>query len=167
MEWSQKLLCTNWMKMFDLFNVPINTFCRHIINQHWKLKRKLETNFPKIFSKGLGFCSKGKVKFNLKVDATSIFWPKRHVRFVALANIDKEHKWLEKLGVIGKTDYSPCTSPTIYLKKKNNKIRVCADYSTGLNFCAIKWGLDIFRVGFIGGLPANTSWWKVCLNTNE
>ena len=47
--------------------------------------------------------------------------------------IDKELEKQEILGIIEKTDYSPLAAPTIYIKKK--KIRICADYSTGLNDC--------------------------------
>ena len=59
---------------------------------------------------------------------------KRQVPFAVIVNIDKEIERLENLGVIEKTDYSPWASRTVYIEKKN-KIRVCADYSTGLNDC--------------------------------
>ena len=48
--------------------------------------------------------------------------------------IDKELQRLEKLGVIKNVDYSEWTLPTVYVKNKN-KIRVCTDFSTGLNEC--------------------------------
>ena len=60
-----------------------------------------------------------------------VFWPKRPVPYVSVEIIDKELGRLEKLGVIEKTDSSPWAAPTIHVKKK--KIRICADYSTGLN----------------------------------
>lgn len=49
--------------------------------------------------------------------------------------IDKKLQRLEEIGVIKKVDYSEWASPTVYVKKKNKKIRVCADFSTGLNEC--------------------------------
>ena len=144
----QNLFGTDWMETFDLFNVPINTFCNNVFSFSFvimfiyfrtstnieKLKRKLKANFPEIFSDGRGFCSKVKAKFALKENTTPIFWPKRQVPFAALANIEKELERLEKLGVIEKNDYSPWASPTGYVKKKSKK-RVCVDYSTGLNIC--------------------------------
>ena len=56
---------------------------------------------------------------------------------MALANIDKELERQEKFRVIKKkkkNDYSSWVNPTVYVKKKN-KIRLCVDYSIGLNDC--------------------------------
>ena len=64
-----------------------------------------------------------------------VFRSKKPVPYVLVEIIDKELGRLEKLGVIEKTDYSPCVAPVVYVKKNNNKIRICADYSTGLNDC--------------------------------
>ena len=74
MERSQNLFDTDWMKVFNLFNVPINTFCNvdGSSTNTKKLERELKTNFPeKNFLEG--FCSKVKTKFNLKEDTTPIF----------------------------------------------------------------------------------------------
>ena len=49
--------------------------------------------------------------------------------------IDKELQRLEKLGVIKNVDYTDWASPMVYIEKKNDEIRVCADFSTGLNEC--------------------------------
>lgn len=53
--------------------------------------------------------------------------------FLALDPINNELNRLEKVGVVSKIDYSEWASPTVYIKKRNNKIRVCADFSKGLN----------------------------------
>ena len=42
---------------------------------------------------------------------------------------------LKNLGVISRIEFSEWACPVVYVKKKNNKIRVCADFSTGLNDC--------------------------------
>ena len=65
----------------------------------------------------------------------SILRLKRKVPFAAKASISKELDCLEKIGVLTKMDYSDWTSPTVYVKKKDNKIRACADFSMGLNDC--------------------------------
>ena len=64
-----------------------------------------------------------------------VFRLKSPVPYALVEIIDKELGRLEKLGVIEKNDYSPWAAPTVYVKKTNNKIRICADYSTGLNEC--------------------------------
>ena len=120
------------MEEFDLFNVPINTFCNKIdgtttSSDELKKKKKI----PEIFS-GLGFCSKAKAKFEVKENVMPVFRTKRPVPYASVEIIDKKLGRLEKLGVIEKTDYSPWAAPTIYVKKK---IRICADYSTGLIDC--------------------------------
>ena len=58
----------------------------------------------------------------------SIFKPKRDMPFVILEPINKELKRLENLGVLSKVEYADWTSPTVYVKEKNHKIRACADF---------------------------------------
>ena len=64
-----------------------------------------------------------------------IFRSKLQVIFVAEASISKELDRLELIGVLTKTDYSKWASPTVYVKKKNDKIWAGADVSKGLNDC--------------------------------
>lgn len=49
--------------------------------------------------------------------------------------INEELERLEKNSIISKIDYSNWALPTEYIKKKNWKIRVCADFWTELNDC--------------------------------
>ena len=65
---AQNLFGTDWMEEFNLFNVPLNTFCNKIDGTTTsldKLKKELKIKFPEIFS-GLGFCSIVMVKFEIK-----------------------------------------------------------------------------------------------------
>ena len=57
----------------------------------------------------------------------------KSVPFAALDPINKELERLENLGVIFQVDYSAWASPTIYAKKKNKTIHICADFSAGFN----------------------------------
>ena len=83
-----------------------------------------------------------KAKFDLKEDATPIFQLKRQVPFTALVNIDKELERLEKLGGNRKkNDYSPYTQINYLISSAEG----------------IKLGSNIFKIGFVGGLHANTS----------
>ena len=96
------------MEEFDLFNVPINTFCNKIdgtTTSSDKLKKELKIKFPEIFSEGLGFCSKVKAKFEMKANVMPVFWSKRPVPYASAEIIDKELGRLEKLGVIEKKNW--------------------------------------------------------------
>ena len=138
MQNAQNLFETDWIKEFDLFNIPINTFCYKIdstTTSSDKLKKKLKIKFPKIFSEGLRFCSKVKAKFEVKENVILVFRPKRPVPYASDEIIDKELGRLEKLGVIEKNWLQPMGSSNCICKEKNNKIRICADYSTGHHDC--------------------------------
>lgn len=50
-----------------------------------------------------------------------------------LKQVNKRLDRLEKMGVVEKVDYSNWASPIVDIKEKNYKIRVCADFSMGLN----------------------------------
>ena len=127
----------DWIEEFDLFNVPINTFCNKIdgtTTSSDKLRKERKIKFPEIFSEGLRFCSKVKAKFEVKENVLPVFQLKRAVPYVSIEIIGKELERLEKLGVIEKPDYSPWAALVVSIKK-NTKIRICTDYSTGLNDC--------------------------------
>ena len=49
----QNLFGMDWMEEFDLFNIPINTFCNKIdgtMTSSDKLKKRTKIKFPEIFS---------------------------------------------------------------------------------------------------------------------
>ena len=85
------------------------------------------------FSGGIRKCSKLKAKLKVKDGAQPIFKKKRSVSFAALEKINKELDRLEQAGIKSKTDFSEWAAPMVHVKKKSNQIRICADFSTGLN----------------------------------
>ena len=97
--------------------------------------KDLKIKFPQVFPEGLGICKKTEAKFEVKENAKPIFKRKRNVSFGALEQIDKELERLENLTVISRIEFSEWACPMVYVNKKNNKIRMCADFSTGLNNC--------------------------------
>ncbi len=50
---------------------------------------------------------------------------------VPFAVLDEDLDRLEKAGILSKTDFNEWAAPTVYVRKKSNQIRVCADFSTG------------------------------------
>ena len=100
--------------------------------------------FPEIFSEGLRFFSKVKEKFEVKENVMPVFRSIRPVPYASVGIIDNKLGRLEKLGIIEKTDktlfyysqfFKSFVAPTVYVKKKINKIRIIADYSTEFNDC--------------------------------
>ena len=114
------------MERFKRWNQPINNFCNKIENpttEAQELKDELKERFPEVFSVG----------FELKENALPIFKKKRNVQFAAVEKIDEELDRLEKAGILSKVISSEWDAPTIYVRKKSNQIRICADFSTCLN----------------------------------
>ena len=69
----------------------------------------------------------------MKDDAQPVFKKKRNVPFAALEQINKELDRLEQAGILWKTDFREWAAPTVHVKEKSNQIRICANFSTGLN----------------------------------
>eukprot|EP00106_Octopus_bimaculoides_P001362 XP_014768804.1 PREDICTED: uncharacterized protein K02A2.6-like [Octopus bimaculoides] len=90
-----------------------------------------------IFYEELGFCTKANAKIAVKQGATPVLKPKPNVLFAAIEQVNKELERLESLGIIEKTDHSDWAASTAYVKMKSNKLRVCADFSRGLDDCLI------------------------------
>lgn len=135
------LFGVDWIVLFNLWEKPINSFCNVLTaekaNQREDFLKDLKTEFPNVFAEGLGLCIKTEAKFELKKNATPVFKPKRNVPFSAMDAIEKELDRLQQLEVIEKVNHTDWASPTVYVKKKNNRIRVCGDFSTGLNDCLL------------------------------
>ena len=85
---------------------------------------RLKKEFPRVFSEGPILCTKTEVKFELKENVKPVFRTLRKVLFSALDSINEELERLEKIGIISKVDCSDWVSPTVYIKRKNRKIRV-------------------------------------------
>ncbi|XP_062553982.1 LOW QUALITY PROTEIN: uncharacterized protein K02A2.6-like [Armigeres subalbatus] len=90
-------------------------------------------NLQPVFKNGLGHCKMMKVRLYLKPDAKPVFRPKRPVPFTFMEKIDAELNRLQSLGIITPVDFSQWSAPIVVVKKPPGKVRICADYSTGLN----------------------------------
>ena len=114
---------TDWTKLFNLWGLPISSFCMNEIYlpstnmMDEKILRDLENKFPDVFWEGLGKCSKIKVTFELYDNAVSLFKPKHSIPFAALGSI-KEMDKLENLGVISPVDFSEWSALRSTWKRK-------------------------------------------------
>ncbi|XP_055689215.1 uncharacterized protein K02A2.6-like [Lutzomyia longipalpis] len=121
---------------FGLWSEPPSAYCNAVrkeIDTSAAVK-ELQTTFPKVFSaKEIGMCSKAQATIHLKPDALPVFRPKRPVPFHVLPTIDEELQRLQASGIISPVEFSAWAAPIVVAKKSNGSIRICGDYSTGLN----------------------------------
>ncbi|XP_055526910.1 uncharacterized protein K02A2.6-like [Wyeomyia smithii] len=124
----------DWIELFELWSHPLSAICNHV--RSISIQPPIEqykAAFPNVFKETLGLCKKTRVKLFLKQDARPVFKPKRPVPFTSVVKVDAEIDRLERLGIITPVNFSQWAAPIVTVKKPNGKVRICADYSTGLN----------------------------------
>ncbi|KAK6733039.1 hypothetical protein RB195_017044 [Necator americanus] len=97
------------------------------------LTTHLRKNFPAVFAPGLGCCTKSKAKLAPKPDSKPVFLKYRPVPYIARLRISTEIDRLLSIHVLEPVDHSEWAAPIVVVQEKNGSIRLCADYSTGLN----------------------------------
>ncbi|XP_055589596.1 uncharacterized protein K02A2.6-like [Uranotaenia lowii] len=127
------ILGLDLIEKFCLDSVPMVNFCYQISEKVDPITIRLKRKYPKVFSTDLGKCTKTVVKLDLKPDRRPVFRPKRPVAYSMYLAVDEELDRLEHLGIITPTDYSEWAAPIVVVRKANGNIRLCGDYSTGLN----------------------------------
>ncbi|EYB94088.1 hypothetical protein Y032_0175g486 [Ancylostoma ceylanicum] len=104
-----------------------------IENARDDIVNRLKTRFADVFSPGLGRCTKTKARLFLKPGARPVYRQKRPVPFASQAAVNAEIDRLVSEGVLGPVDHSNWAAPIVVVRKSNGTIRICADFSTGLN----------------------------------
>lgn len=137
------LLGIDWINLFGLWSVPLNAVCNALTLQkdlptnsttnHASIAAELRDAYPEVFEKSLGLCTQTKATLHIKPNSKAVFRPKRPVPYASLHLVDEELARLEKNGVISRVNYSSWATPMVAIKKSNGTIRICGDYSTGLN----------------------------------
>ncbi|XP_055614909.1 uncharacterized protein K02A2.6-like [Toxorhynchites rutilus septentrionalis] len=95
--------------------------------------QKLQAKFPEVFQPTLGCCTKAKVTLYPKPDARPVYCPKRPVAYAALPKVDAELQRLQNNGIISPVQFSDWAAPIVVARKSDVSVRICGDYSTGLN----------------------------------
>nr|XP_049467006.1 uncharacterized protein K02A2.6-like [Anopheles coluzzii] len=126
------LLGADLMDIFGLWDVPLSSICQRIANAVTDAE-KLKEAYPALFADGLGKCMKTQVQLVLKEGAIPVFRPKRPVAYSMLQAVDDELQRLEREGIVTPVEYSEWALPIVVVCKANGSIRICGDYSTGLN----------------------------------
>ncbi|CAH8499886.1 unnamed protein product [Dicrocoelium dendriticum] len=132
------LLGLDWIERFNLLDIPLNYVCASVrLHGPQSLEtiaiERLKQKYRTVFSEGLGKCTKVLASLSLKPNAVPIFRPKRPVPYAVIPVVDQELDRLERTGVIHAVNYSSWAAPIVVVKKPNGQIRLCADFSTGLN----------------------------------
>ncbi|XP_065085346.1 uncharacterized protein K02A2.6-like [Ochlerotatus camptorhynchus] len=127
------ILGLDLVEAFQLDSVPMNVFCRQVNNSSSSNVERLKATYPQVFSTSLGRCTKATVKLDLKPGQRPAFRPKRPVAYAMYQIVDDELDRLERLQIITPIDYSEWAAPIVVVRKSNGSIRICGDYSTGLN----------------------------------
>ncbi|XP_065076057.1 uncharacterized protein K02A2.6-like [Ochlerotatus camptorhynchus] len=75
----------------------------------------------------------GQMHYVRDCPSLQVFCSKRPVPFNTIPLVDAELTRLQSLGIITPFDFSEWAAPIVAVRKPNGKVRICADYSTGLN----------------------------------
>ncbi|XP_062714269.1 uncharacterized protein K02A2.6-like [Aedes albopictus] len=131
------LMGIEWIDLFNFWSIPFDSICNQIVMpskreidreiQQLKLKHK------EVFNETLGLCNRTKVQLHLKPGSKPVFCPKRPVPFHSVPLVDAELNRLQSLGIITPVDFSEWAVPIVAVKKPDGRVRICVDYSTGLN----------------------------------
>ena len=138
---TENLFGSDWFLKSNHWDQPINMFCQKvecITAEAEKIKKEQKGSFPEVFSACPGKCTKITAKFELKENTRPIFRKKRNIPFASTKEMNKELDRLVNMGILSKVEFSEWAAPMVYIRKKSKEIRVCAEFSTGLN-AALKY----------------------------
>lgn len=128
----------DWLTALNLNDMPINSICKHIsqikesivIENNYLIKLKL--NFSDIFDGKMGLCNKTTAQQVIKPDKQPIFRPPRPVAYAVRHLVEDELQRLQDANIITPVNYTEWAAPVVVIRKTDGRIRLCADFSTGL-----------------------------------
>ncbi|XP_062702030.1 uncharacterized protein K02A2.6-like [Aedes albopictus] len=131
------LFGAEWIELFGLWDVPFNAVCNQVSMKHHReaegLVDRLKVKYSNVFDENLGLCTKKQVSLTVKPGSKPVFRQKRPVPYASVQKIEDELNRLQALDIISPVTYSEWAAPIVAVRKPNGKVRICADYSTGLN----------------------------------
>lgn len=128
-----------WIDLFGLWSKPPALFCKSVKEQSITEQQvevivgEIKSSWPVVFSSSMGCCDKVKPKLFLRPDCRDVFRKKRPVPFHSVPAVVAELDRLQEAGIITPVDRSQFAAPIVVVQKANGTIRICGDYSTGLN----------------------------------
>lgn len=131
-----QLFGIDFITKFGLWDVPLNAICNQVNDENVSMQfivDELKSEFPEVFENSTGQCKNIKAHLTLKDNVSPVYCAKRPVPYAALNDVETELERLESLGIISPVEYSTWAAPIVVVRKSNGKVRICADFSTGLN----------------------------------
>ena len=131
------LLGLDFIESLGLLDIALNFICNAVSRSSTQSAITDQTEeilkrFSPVFTCSLGRCTQTKTTLALK-PTKPVFRPKRPVTYARVLLVDRELKRLEEIKVITPVTYLQWAAPIMVVKKADGSIRLCADFSTGLN----------------------------------
>ncbi|EYC37500.1 hypothetical protein Y032_0784g2333 [Ancylostoma ceylanicum] len=131
MPWIRQL--PDLYKAIRKYQIHRTILVDHVATLQDTIVNKLKTKFANVFKPGLGRCMTTKATLMLRPDARPVFRRKRPVPYANVVALDNEIDRLLAEDVLSPVTYSKWAAPIVVVKKSNGTLRLCADFSTGLN----------------------------------
>lgn len=95
----------------------------------------IQATQAEIFQSGLLLCTRTKANLHLKPGAKPVFRAKRRAPYSSQKSVDEELDRSQASRPIKLVNYSAWAASIGVAKKPDDSVRLCTDYSTGLNTC--------------------------------
>ena len=132
------LLGLDFIESLDLVDIPLHFICYAVSKSSIQSTITDQTEgilkrFKPVFTSNPGRCTQAEATLALKPSTKPDFRLKRPVPYVALPLVDRKLKRLEEMKVIPPVTYSQWAAPTVIVKKADDSIQLCVDFSTSLD----------------------------------